>query len=159
MKHENQHSNPLVTAFALSCKCGSREGTVLGYPLRSLKGNYSGPEVFVGPLAFSCSSCKRITEIIDTDVDGYHGALRRYLGESASPVTIRGKGPRKAFVCPKCKSTRMNVSVGFHYSGAEWDIEADEQTGHMEEFFLGFNAQGNCLGCGQKSTIAELVHL
>jgi hypothetical protein len=159
LKHESQNAGQSVTVFALSCKCGSREGTVLGYPLRSLKDDYLGPEMFVGPLAFSCSSCNRITEIIDTDIDGYHGALKRYLGESTSPVTIRGEGPRKAFVCPECKSSRMNVIVRFRYSGAELDIEESERTGHMQDFFFGFNALGDCLGCGQESTIAEFVHL
>src|SRR5262249_44521776 len=118
------------TAFALSCKCGSKEGAVLGYPLRDLRRDYTGTQ-FVGPLAFTCSSCQQLTEIIDSDVHGYHGALKRYLGESSPPATISGKGVRKTFECPNCSGTMLRVTAEFFYSGAEQDIEEEEHTGHV----------------------------
>jgi hypothetical protein len=154
---EGQNDNR--TAFALRCKCGSRRGSVLGYPLRSVRGDYLGPELFVSPLAFFCSSCGKTTEIIDTEIHGYHPALKIYLGESTQPVNLRGAGDREPFRCPKCDGTETEVIVEFGYSGAERDIEEDSQTGHIEEFFLGFYAHGACARCGEKVIIAEFHHL
>jgi len=159
VKSTGANTERQTTIFDLHCKCGSSKGSVVGYPLRSLGRDYSGPEVFVSPLAFACSSCRKVTEIIDTDVDGYHGALRKHLGESTSPVVIRGTGPRSTFECHKCKSSQMLVTVGFDYSGAEQDIESEEQTGCMEDFFVSFYVQGTCTDCGEKSQIARFVHL
>src|SRR5262249_6224730 len=76
------------TKFALKCRCGSACGSVLGYPLKSLKQDYSGPAIFVGPLAFRCSNCDLITEVINSDVHGYHAALGEYVGEVSRPVTV-----------------------------------------------------------------------
>lgn len=152
------HDGP-PTKFGLACECGSERGSVVGFRLRSLRTDYSGPETLVSPLAFVCSSCSKTTEIIDTDVHGYHGALQRYCGESSKPATIRGSGPREAFECPTCNSTEMRVVVTFYYSGAEQDIEEDDETGHMEDFFVGFNAQGSCSQCGAIAPFAEFVHL
>ena len=147
------------TVFGLGCTCGSRHGSIMGYPLKDVKEGCSTRDTFVGPLAFVCSSCERAIEIINTDVHGYHGALKKYLGESTSPATIRGEGRRRVFECPKCTCIQMAVCVRFRYSGAEQDVEEDHQTGHMEDFFLGFYAVGLCVGCGEKCDIADFTHL
>ncbi|MBX9660235.1 MAG: hypothetical protein K2X00_16860 [Nitrospiraceae bacterium] len=154
LETDNSH----VSAFSLSCNCGSAYGVVLGYPLKDYKSGSSN-DTFIGPLAFFCPSCGKTTEIVDTDVHGYHGSLKFYAGETTSPSTVRGHGGKTEYQCVTCGCRQMRVSVAFRYSGAEQDVEEDYNTGHIEEFFLGMAVHGACMACGHKAVVADFVHL
>ena len=52
---------------ALSCGCGEKLGAILGHLLSKANPAYEGPKTFVSPLAFRCSSCRKTTELLDTD--------------------------------------------------------------------------------------------
>jgi Leucine-rich repeat (LRR) protein len=135
-------------SFGLACRCGNTAGAVLGYPLAQYRTDYQGPEVFVGPLGFSCAACRAVTEIIDTDVNGYDGAM-------GSSATIRGEGRRRRFACSHCGGVEMNVTVQFSYGGGELDLLADEPDIRVEDFFGSFSADGTCTGCGKQVHIAD----
>jgi hypothetical protein len=134
------------TTFELICRCSSQTGKILGYPLAKYNRGYHGAE-FVGPLGFLCGHCNKNTEIIDTAVHGYDG-------EMGASVTIRGKGKRSPFECPKCKSAEMTVHVHFEYDGGEIDLKEDEPTITVEDFFGRFSAMGTCANCKNKCSIA-----
>src|SRR5205823_3801965 len=64
-------NNP-CSVWQLACCCGNSRGRFLGYSLKDYNAEYNGPESFISPLAFECSACKTITELLDTDRHGYH---------------------------------------------------------------------------------------
>ena len=80
----------IKSVWRLGCNCGEERGHVLGHPLRDLNPDYDGPE-FLGPLGFECSACGKVTEIIDTDLHGYHVEVARIEGGVGS-VKVRGEG-------------------------------------------------------------------
>jgi hypothetical protein len=133
------------TVWHLTCKCNTDTGKLLGYPLRELKHDYAG-RVFVSPLAFECASCGQVTEILDTDVHGYHAEVAKIEGGIGSSK-IRGKGTRKAFACPDCTKDLFRINVGFVYW--DFDLMLDEPDLPGEDFFNEFLMDCTCLGCGR----------
>lgn len=136
-----------ATTFLLACSCNSEIGAVLGHPLSQFNPEYTGSE-FVGPLAFRCSNCQKTTELIDTDKHGYDG-------ETGSSVTFRGRGRRRAAKCPKCDSSRITATVHFAYDGAERELQGEDPSIPVEDYFGSFSARGSCVECGSEFSIAE----
>ncbi len=135
--------------WKIGCSCGSKSGKILGYPLGDLNADYDGPVLFVSPLAFQCSSCDRVTEIIDTDKHGYDGEC----GHGA--VTIRGEGKRAIFSCQSCNAMDFLVTTCFQHS--QFDIIEDEPEleSVAQNYFDWFECTGVCTNCGEKQDFGD----
>lgn len=135
--------------WKIFCACGSESGKILGYPLGDLKPGYEGPVLFVSPLAFQCSSCDRVIEIIDTDQHGYDGEC----GHGA--VTIRGEGDRATFVCQSCNAKTFRIATCFQHS--HFDIIEDEPDlkSVAQNYFDWFECTGVCTSCGQEQSFGD----
>lgn len=133
--------------WKIVCPCGEENGKILGYPLRDLKPDYSGPVLFVSPLAFQCSSCDRVIEIIDTDKHGYDGEC----GHGAA--TIRGDGNRATFACEYCSETSFRVATCFQHS--HFDIIEDELEPVAQNYFDWFTCKGVCANCNKEQSVGD----
>lgn len=138
------------TTFWLSCRCTTTDGNhgrVLGYSLGDYNLGYAKPVQFVSPLGYACRMCEKVTEVIDTARHGYHGML-------SSSAVIRGDGPRRYFQCPTCTKEEFSLIVTFVYWQGALDEMEGEPAEKLTDYFNGFLAHGNCVGCGETSLIA-----
>lgn len=122
-------------------------GQILGYPLSDYNPGVRDKQQFISPLAFECSVCRTVTEVIDTDRHGYHAML----GKSA---VMRGKGPRQAFRCPHCAKEEFSLIVTFIYWQGAFQAMPGEPAEKMKDYFNGFQAHGFCVMCHEKTFIA-----
>jgi hypothetical protein len=155
------------TVWRLACSCGGQRGTILGHALRDYNPRSEGPE-FISPLGFKCSACGKTTEVLDTDLHGYHPEVAKVEGGVGS-AKIRGHGRRKQYPCPHCGAREFTVTVGFVY----WDFdlfldEAELVTegrwkardfAHPEDFFNVFLSYGRCTSCGRVSEFTDFGKL
>lgn len=141
-------NNP-CSVWQVACRCGALQGRLLGYSLKDYNAEYNGPECFLTPLAFECAACNQVTELLDTDLHGYHAEVARLEGDEAGAAKLRGKGPRQAFRCPGCGGHSFEVTVGFVF----WNPDelAEEFDAHWEDLFSVFLCHCKCDGCGQSS--------
>jgi hypothetical protein len=146
------------SVWQLACGCGNDRGRVLGYPLREYNSDYDGAESFLSPLGFECSDCRKVTEIIDTDVHGYHSEVAKIEGGIGS-AKMRGEGPRQPFPCSTCGAQLFVVVVGFVYWGAAFDLFLDEPELPAQEFFNAFLSYGRCAACGEVSELTDFGKL
>ena len=137
----------VTTNWQLGCACGSDSGQLLGHRLDELNPTYKG-DLFVGPLAFECSACGRVTELLDTAIHGYHAEVGKLEGGVGS-AKLRGAGPRTRYACPGCQKTSFRMLVGFVY----WDFDIIEDEPHLpaQEFFNEFLLYCTCVDCGHVS--------
>ena len=135
--------------WQIACRCGSAIGQFLGHPLKDYNAEYDGPECFLSPLAFACSDCKAVTELLDTDRHGYHPEVARRDGKQGGSAKLRGAGARRTFACPGCGGDQFLVTVGFVF----WhpDELAEEFDDAWEELFSVFLCHCQCARCGQIS--------
>lgn len=142
-------SNP-CSVWEIGCHCGGKTGRLLGYSLQDYNSDYTGRTCFLSPLAFECNECNKVTEILDTDLHGYHAEVARLAGDDIGSGQLRGEGPRKAFACGKCTSTQFKVTVAFVF----WYLDelAEEFDASWEEMFNVFLCECTCVRCGQMST-------
>jgi predicted RNA-binding Zn-ribbon protein involved in translation (DUF1610 family) len=145
---EGDGRGTVTTWFELSCPCGDASGAVIGYPLDRFNPGYEGPRVFVSPLAFSCPTCGKVTEVIDTNDHGYDG-------EGGCSATIRGEGQREPFGCPHCGGVEMRVTVQFCYGGGELGLAEEDPDIRVEDFFGSFSADAICIHCGRTVHVAD----
>lgn len=143
------------TVYRLSCQCGTDRGTILGYPLSEYNSQYDGSD-FITPLSFECGACSTVSQIVDTDIHGYHAEVGKIEGGIGS-AKLRGKGNPVPFVCPKCSGTVFSVIVGFVYW--DFDIIQDEPELPVQEFFNVFLIYGVCTNCGKASPVVDLGKL
>ena len=150
--------NNFTTVYRLNCKCGSGAATILGHPLRDYNPDCDdNDEDLITPLGFQCSQCNIITEIIDTDIHGYHSEVANLEGDIRS-VKYRGDGSRTKYKCPKCSTTTFkDVTVGFVYW--DFDIMIDEPELPGQEFFNVFLFYVSCQSCGHVSRAIDLGKL
>ena len=141
--------------WRLFCHCGHPIGAVLGYPIRRVIPDYDGPESFLSPLAFQCSACDKVTEIIDTERHGYHREVAQIEGGPGS-CKARGEGRRDRFHCRQCQGTRFRVTVAFVYWEAAFDFMLDEPQIRGEDFFNVFLSYGLCADCGEVAAVTDL---
>jgi hypothetical protein len=94
----------------LAAPSGVAVGRCYGYDLRRLNPEYAGSVLFVSPLSVQWTDAVVSTQLLDTDVHGYHGEL----GSSAK---IRGTGSPTVFACVSCGATEFALEAEFHY----WD--------------------------------------
>jgi hypothetical protein len=139
-----------IAVWRISCKCGGKYGSFLGYPLSRYNREYAD-SAFVGPLGFECAKCGQVIEVFDTNQHGYHAEA------CASPSKVFGNGAREAFACPSCGGKNFEVSTSFYFWPASIDLvedEPDEFESRAQDLFCEFVAQGRCQGCG---TVARLT--
>ena len=130
------------SSWRLICRCGGKTGRLLGYPLASLGVPDVRPDWLVSPLTFECADCSTATQILDTDLHGYH-ALE---GGSAKR---RGVGFPSRFICPQCAGANFGVSVAFLFWGV--DELAEEFDSDWEDRFNAFLCDCTCSSCGKVS--------
>jgi hypothetical protein len=128
------HDDNVTTAWQLVCKCGCDTGWLGGHRLDKLNPSYKGP-LLVGPLAFLCSTCSQVTELLNTDIHGYHAEVDKLEGGAGS-AKLRGTGPRTGYTCPGCQKNIFRMVVGFVYW--DFDIAEDEPELPAQEFFNEF---------------------
>jgi hypothetical protein len=138
---------PDSVAYQLLCSCGSKVGRVLGHSLAQYNEKYQGPLTFISPLAFGCGKCNLRTEIIDTDIHGWHG-------EVDYSAVYRGKGRRQPFPCPRCGEQEFSVVVTFVHNGESLSYSEDQLPMARQDGFNGFQLHGTCQGCKQVTFIA-----
>ena len=147
-----------TTVYRLACKCGNGSATILGHLLRDYNSDCDeNDDDLITPLGFQCSQCNTVTEIIDTDIHGYHAEVAKIEGGIGS-AKYRGDGPRTAYKCPACSKTTFNdVTVVFVY----WDFEimVDEPELPGQEFFNEFLFYVSCKDCGHGSRPIDLGKL
>jgi hypothetical protein len=139
----------LVT-WKLSCTCGCGDGAFQGYSLKRYNEGYTG-DAFVGPLAFECSRCGTVRDILDTAKHGYHAEI------GSSSCHIRGEGAGERFVCTQCNGSRFWVLATFFFWEAAIDLIEDqpELAPRAENFFNEFQAHGRCASCGHLSRFTD----
>ena len=102
----------LTTVWHVACSCGADIGKVLGYPLRDLKSDYTGG-IFVSPISFQCGSCARATQILDTDVHGYHAEVGKMKVASARLKFAVRDSTNRSPVHTAPTSSLQSMSVSF----------------------------------------------
>ncbi len=117
--------------------------------------SYKG-DLLVSPFAFECSACSRVTELLDSDIHGYHAEVGKLEGGIRS-AKLRGTGPRTTFACPGCEKTSFRMVVGFVYW--DFDILEDEPQLPAQEFFNLFLLYCTCVNCGRLSEPTEFGKL
>ena len=140
--------NP-TSVWQLKCGCGGERGYFLGHSLSKWVEQKQGElDIFVGPLAIECSACDRVTELLDTEIHGYHADLAQREGEIDS-VKYRGEGPRQRYACPGCGGEEFTTKAGFVF----WypDELLEEFSERYEDLFNVFLCHCTCTGCGKPS--------
>jgi hypothetical protein len=144
-----------IAVWRIACECGWPYGSFLGYPLSHYNSKYSGSD-FVGPLAFECGKCNRVSELFDTNEHGYHAEA------CASPSKICGEGPRQQFACPSCTSKHFKVVTTFFFWTASVDLvedEPEEFESRAQDLFCEFVAHGRCQGCSTLTRFTDFGKL
>jgi hypothetical protein len=144
-----------IAVWRIACNCGGQYGSFFGYPLSRYNTKYFG-NVFVGPLAFECAKCGRVTEVFDTNEHGYHAEA------CASPSHICGEGPRQAFTCPSCAGKNFEVLTSFFFWPASIDLvedELEEFESRAQDLYCEFVAHGRCQGCGTVARFTDFGKL
>jgi hypothetical protein len=144
------------TTWHLACRCGGESGRVFGHRLDGLNPQYKG-DLIVGPLAFECASCGRVTGILDTERHGYHPEVDKLAGQTGGSAKVHGVGRGTAYPCPSCAADRFTVDVGFVYW--DFDLMHDEPDAAWEAFFNEFLMCCTCVGCGTVSVPTEFGKL
>jgi hypothetical protein len=121
------------SVWRLACNCGGEQGRVLGYPLADYKDWPGGDGIFISPIGFECSACGKVTEVIDTDLHGYHPEVAKREGGIGS-AKYRGEGPRMVWPCPQCKGEVFGLTVAFIFWDAAFDV-VEEPGWPLQEFF------------------------
>jgi len=135
------------SVWQLACKCSGRQGRVLGYALGDYAEVPNGTNIFISPIGFQCTACSKVTEIIDTDLHGYHSEVAKREGGIGS-ATYRGEGgDRVAWSCPKCTGQVFSVSVAFIFWDAVLDLAEDQPEWPIQEFFLVCLLFARCAAC------------
>ncbi len=140
------HGEELNTVFALSCDCSRQDHYVLGHYWRNP--DFDNILVFLSPLALRCAACGKVTELLDTDKNGYDGELGH------GSATKRGVGERVEYRCEKCGPMPFSVFARFEYPNDLFDgtpAFADRQ----HDLFTWFSLVGKCAGCSQLLSVTE----
>jgi hypothetical protein len=141
-------NNP-CSVWTIGCNCGGSTGRLLGYSLKDYNKDYVGPECFLSPLAFECNECNKVTEILDTNLHGYHSDVARRSGDDIGSAKLRGEGPRQSFTCTGCKGSLFSITVAFVF----WHTDelAEEFEECWEDQFSVFLCECRCVSCGRIS--------
>ncbi len=100
----------------------------------------------MSPLGFQCEACGKITELLDTDLHGYHAECGKLEGHPGG-AKFRGSGERCAFSCTRCGQVVFEFTVGFVYHDGAIDLFLEEPDLLWEDFFDVFLCYGRCEGC------------
>lgn len=129
--------------FHLNCSCGSKYGHVLG----NEESASSGGSLFVGPLAFECAACGKVTEIFDESIHGYDAAqgeiveLRRGR-EGRTRFKVSGGNP-------------LALAATFQYSNGYDFADVPGADANPEDYFDWFSLEGTPQGSNRVQQIAD----
>lgn len=140
--------------WTVTCRCGESIGRVLGYQLGDFNPEYKGGDRFIGPLAFRCSACDRVTEVIDTKQHGYNSEIGKPDGKSWDS-NYRGTGERVTIPCPGCKGQLFSVTTEFGHQHFDLVEDEPELEPRAKEYFDSFALRGRCVGCGKESVLTD----
>lgn len=135
--------------WKIACPCGGECGRIWGYSLTDFNPDYDGPVLFVSPLAYQCSRCARVIEIIDTDKHGYDGECGH------GTATIRGEGDRTMFECRSCSETTFRVATCFQHSHFDIIEDEPELESVAQNYFDWFTCKGVCTSCGEEQCFGD----
>lgn len=141
--------------WAVSCTCGTDTGRLKGYPLKDYNSEYDGPELFLSPLAFECTSCNKTTEIIDTKLHGYDSECDKLQGKPTLDANSRGSGMPKIFACPHCGETGFQLQVQCAHPHFDLIEDSPELEPRTQDFFDAFGVRATCKVCGTESNPAS----
>lgn len=140
--------------WALACSCGATKGKLLGYSLKDLNPQYNGPQLFVSPLAFLCSSCDKTIEIIDTKQHGYDAEISKPYGKTLN-TSYYGTGPRQVVQCAGCGRQEFSITAFCAHSHFDLIEDEPELEPRVQDYFDAFGCRGKCAHCGQESCLAD----
>jgi hypothetical protein len=139
-----EHINPL---FALSCQCGGYRHYVHAY--RWVNPDFHNAVAFLSPLVLECAACRKMTDLLDTDVHGYDAELGH------GSATVRAEGEPVVFECPSCGREALEAFVRLEYPDDLFDGDFPEFAGREQELFTWFNLVGKCPKCSQVLAVAD----
>jgi hypothetical protein len=139
------------TSYAIGCVCGSSIYQVLGYPIEDYNPKCKGNRMFISPLSTVCVSCGQQTELLNTDIHGYHGEI-----DASAKYT--GSGPQAKHHCANCNCTdfdNLTVILAYDYNSLD---KLDEGL-KAEDYFRDFTLNGTCTQCKRSGLITSLDSL
>ncbi len=145
------------TVYSLACRCGETKGAILGHLLRDYNPDCGDDDMMITPLAFRCATCDSTTEILDTNIHGYHAEIAKIDGGVGS-TKYRGTGPRTKYSCPKCNNEEFSkLTVGYVFW--DFDLMLDQPELPAQEFFDVFLIYVDCSTCNHVSRVTDLGKL
>jgi hypothetical protein len=139
-----EHINPV---FALLCRCGGSRHYVHCY--RWINADFRNAVVFLSPLVLECAACRKMVGLLDTDLHGYDAELGH------GTATVRAKGERVVYECPKCGKQPLAAFVRFEYPDDLFDGDFPEFAGREQDLFTWFSLVGKCPQCSQVLPVAD----
>jgi hypothetical protein len=139
--------NHINSVFALACSCGNNWHYTHGY--RWTNPDYHNSVVFLSPLGLECAVCRRMTDLLDTDIHGYDGELGH------GSATVRAKGDRVVYECPTCGRQPLELFVRFEYPDDLFDGNFPAFAGREQDLFTWFSVVGTCSQCNAMLAIAD----
>lgn len=151
---EEDRHGAVHVRWSIGCGCGGRSGSLLGHPLSRLAPERLEPgerDPLLSPLAFACEDCGQTTDMLDTDLHGYHAEIGRAEGEPGGSK-LRGSGPGTRYACPQCRGEVFTMATRFAYWGLDEIIETIEDLPlKAGDLFNVFDCECVCAGCGHRS--------
>jgi hypothetical protein len=139
-----EHINPI---FALSCHCHSKHHLVHCY--RWVNEDFNNAVVTLSPLALECAACKKVTELLDTDIHGYDAELGH------GSTTVRAEGDLIVYECANCGQQALEAFVRFEYPDDLLDGSFSDLIGREQDLFSWFTLVGKCRTCSNMLTVAD----
>jgi hypothetical protein len=139
-----EHINPV---FALSCQCSGNRFYVHCY--RWVNTDFNNLMVILSLLVLECAACRKMRELLDTDVHGYDAELGH------GSATVRAQGDRAVFECPSCGRQPLEAFVRFEYPDDLFDRDYPEFAGREQELLTWFTLVGKCQQCSQMLAVAD----
>lgn len=133
--------------FQVMCACGSDTGMIKGFHWRNP--DYNNVEVFLSPIEFTCSACRRTSLLIDTDQHGYDAELGH------GSATCRARGTPGVFQCNRCKSASMEVFAQFEYPDDLFEDDFPQARGRERDLFSWFFLYSRCAECGSQFDVTD----
>lgn len=120
-------------AFKLRCTCGCSSGYALGHSIQRPESVHEDI-LFVGPHAFECAVCGRVTPFFDPQRDGLNG-------EYSNSANLTGEGKTDRFQNNDCLDKPLELVVILQYDAGSFD---EHPSGRAQDFFVWFSLLYQC---------------
>lgn len=142
--HAPKLVNPI---FALSCGCGAETFRIHGY--LGANPDLGGDVMLLGPLVLGCTSCRTMTDLMDTAAYGFDARMGH-----GSPYPC-SEGDRAVYACPDCGEEALEVFARFEFPDYLFDGSLPKFIGREEELFSWFTVVARCQRCSQLLNVAD----